>query len=42
MTADSQELWVYTDFFNVYKDYVLYLQQMGIPSCTTLPYLQQA
>ncbi len=36
MTADSQELWVYTEFLNVYRDYVLYLQQMGILLITAI------
>jgi len=36
MTANSQELWVYTEFLNVYRDYVLYLQQMGILLITVI------
>lgn len=36
MAADSQELWIYTEFLNVYRDYVLYLQQMGILLITAI------
>ncbi|MFO9238270.1 hypothetical protein SC979_09215 [Legionella pneumophila serogroup 1] len=36
MTVDPQELWVYTEFLNVYRDYVLYLQQMGILLITAI------
>lgn len=36
MTVDSQELWIYTEFLNVYRDYVLYLQQMGILLITAI------
>ncbi|WED43385.1 hypothetical protein [Legionella cardiaca] len=36
MAADPQELWIYTEFLNVYRDYVLYLQQMGILLITAI------
>lgn len=37
MTSGSpNELWVYTEFLNVYRDYVLHLQQLGIILLTAI------
>lgn len=30
MAMDSQLNWIYTEFLNVYRDYILYLQQIGV------------
>ena len=39
MTPDSHELWIYTEFLNVYRDYALYLQQLGILLLTSIAFI---